>query len=111
MSSPNDRADKAGPSRSADASPLPYEKAFVVQFSAETDAPLENAAGRVEHLQTGRQARFTSAVELLASLRALLADGPPPSSSPRGEGADADRDSTGPRGRGRTHRHPRRDTP
>ena len=111
MSNPDDRADKAGPSRSSDTSPLPYHKAFVVQFSAETDALLAHAAGRVEHLQTGRQARFASAAELLASLRALLADGPLSSPSPRIDGAEADRGLTRPRRRGRTHLHPRRDTP
>jgi hypothetical protein len=52
---------------------LPYAKAFVVHFSADTDARLEHATGRVEHLQTGCRSRFASIGELLACLRAELA--------------------------------------
>jgi hypothetical protein len=37
---------------------LPYAKAFVVQFTAGTDAGLEHASGRVEHLESGRRERF-----------------------------------------------------
>ena len=54
--------------------PLPYERAFVVQFTAETSARLERAAGRVEHLQTGRRSRFASIDEFLACVAALLDD-------------------------------------
>ena len=53
---------------------LPYAKAFVVQFSTETDPRLRTAAGRIEHLQTGRRSRFASAEELLAGLKAMLAN-------------------------------------
>ena len=53
-------------------SALPYAKAFVVQFSAETDPRLGTTTGRVEHLQTGRRSRFASADELLAWLMAML---------------------------------------
>ena len=52
---------------------LPYAKSFVVQFSAETDPRLGTTTGRVEHLQTGRRARFASADELLAWIMAMLA--------------------------------------
>ena len=57
---------------------LPYAKAFVVQFSVDTDSGLEHATGRVEHLQTGRQARFTSVAELVTCITKLLRDMPPP---------------------------------
>jgi hypothetical protein len=53
---------------------LPYEKAFVVQFTAETDASLAPAAGRVEHLLTGRRSRFASIDEFLACITSLLGD-------------------------------------
>ena len=52
---------------------LPYARAFVVQFTAGTDARLEHAAGRVEHMQSGRGMRFTSAADLLACMVRLLA--------------------------------------
>ena len=53
---------------------LPYDRAFVVQFTAETSNRLERAAGRVEHLQTGRRSRFASIDEFLACVAALLDD-------------------------------------
>jgi hypothetical protein len=53
---------------------LPYDRAFVVQFTAETSARLERAAGRVEHLQTGRRSRFASIDEFFACVAALLDD-------------------------------------
>ncbi len=52
---------------------LPYAKAFVVQFSAETDPRHGTVAGRIEHLQTGRRSRFVSTDELLAWIMAMLA--------------------------------------
>lgn len=58
----------------ADRPTLPYAKAFVVHFTAQTDTRLEHAAGRVEHLQSGRRARFTSTADVLACIVALLAD-------------------------------------
>jgi hypothetical protein len=58
----------------AQGSALPYDKAFVVQFTAETGAGLEPAAGRVEHLLTGRRSRFASIEEFLACLATLLVD-------------------------------------
>jgi hypothetical protein len=53
-------------------SALPYAKAFVVQFSAETDPRLGIVTGRIEHLQTGRRSRFASVDELLAELMVML---------------------------------------
>lgn len=53
---------------------LPYGRAFVVQFTAATDAQLERATGRVEHLKTGRRERFTSIADLLARITAMLGD-------------------------------------
>jgi hypothetical protein len=58
----------------ADSRPaLPYAKAFVLQFGAETDARLGKVSGRIEHLQTGRRSRFTSVEDLLACIMAMLA--------------------------------------
>lgn len=50
---------------------LPAWKAFVVQFSHDADGSAR-FCGRVEHLQSGRRARFNSADELSAALRRLL---------------------------------------
>jgi hypothetical protein len=72
--------------RAADGPTLPYARAFVVQFTADTYAGLEYAAGRIEHLETGRRERFESADDLLLWISALLPcdrDAPGPSS--RGE--------------------------
>ncbi len=51
---------------------LPVYKAFVVQFTRETRAPSGVFAGRIEHMSSGRRARFESAHELLAALEKLL---------------------------------------
>ena len=67
------RAEDAVPRRADDKPTLPYAKAFVVQFTAETDARLEHVTGRVEHLQTGRRVRFTSMDDLRAGFVAMLA--------------------------------------
>ena len=53
---------------------LPVWKAFVVQFSRETNPRARKFSGRVEHMSSGRRARFTSAPELLAALRTLLVE-------------------------------------
>ena len=55
---------------------LPYVRAFVVQFTSNTEASLERAEGRVEHMQSGRRARFASTEQLLASFAHFLADEP-----------------------------------
>ncbi len=51
---------------------LPAWKAFVVQFSREASTPAAVFAGRVEHLSSGRRARFGSAEELVTILAKLL---------------------------------------
>jgi hypothetical protein len=51
---------------------LPAWKAFAVQFSLESGAPGGAFSGRIEHLHSGRRARFASPDELLAVLRQQL---------------------------------------
>jgi hypothetical protein len=51
---------------------LPAWKAFVVQFSRETGTNPGILSGRIEHLSSGRRARFNTSEELLTSLRTLL---------------------------------------
>jgi hypothetical protein len=51
---------------------LPAWKAFAVQFSQETGIRPDVFSGRVEHLNSGRRARFASRQELLAVLERLL---------------------------------------
>lgn len=51
---------------------LPPWKAFVVQLSEATNARSGVFAGRVEHLNSGRRARFESSQELLDLLTRLL---------------------------------------
>jgi hypothetical protein len=53
---------------------LPAWKAFVVQFSRDAGASSGICAGRVEHLSSGRRARFASSDELFAVLSRLLAE-------------------------------------
>jgi hypothetical protein len=53
---------------------LPAWKAFVVQFSRETGTPAGIFAGRVEHLSSGRRARFHSQEELVAILEKLVGE-------------------------------------
>jgi hypothetical protein len=65
-------AESPVPARADNPSALPYAKAFVVQFGAETDARLGLVTGRIEHLQTGRRSRFASADELLARIMTML---------------------------------------
>ena len=53
---------------------LPAWKAFVVQFSRDTGTEAGIFSGRVEHLSSGRRARFGSSDDLLATLLKLLGD-------------------------------------
>ena len=53
---------------------LPAWKAFTVQFSTETSTGCGVFSGRVEHLNSGRRARFVSKEDLLAVLERMLAD-------------------------------------
>ena len=45
---------------------LPTNRAFVVQFRAETDVERGRFVGRVEHVVSGQAAHFASLEELLA---------------------------------------------
>jgi len=51
---------------------LPVWKAFVLQFSRETNPRAGTFSGRVEHMSSGRRAHFASTRELLAVLEELL---------------------------------------
>ncbi len=51
---------------------LPVWKAFVVQFSRETETQTGTFSGRIEHLNSGRRGRFGSKKELLATLGKML---------------------------------------
>jgi hypothetical protein len=52
--------------------PLSPARAFVVQFREETEATRECFAGRVEHMVSGRAARFHSPEELLTFFTQVL---------------------------------------
>ena len=52
--------------------PLSPARAFVVQFREETEAVRECFVGRVEHMVSGRAARFHSPEELLAFFAQVL---------------------------------------
>ena len=54
------------------AGPLSPTRAFVVQFREEPEAVRECFAGRVEHMVSGRAARFHSPEELLAFFTQVL---------------------------------------
>lgn len=51
---------------------FPPWKAFLVQFSRDTDTQSDSFAGRVEHLSSGNRVRFNGEEELAATLRMLL---------------------------------------
>jgi len=53
---------------------FPVWKAFVLQFSRETGTQGGIFSGRVEHLSSGRRARFASREELLPVLSKMLED-------------------------------------
>ena len=55
---------------------LPYGRAFIVQFTSETETSRGRVAGRVEHLKTGGRSWFTSIDGLLASMTELLGELP-----------------------------------
>jgi hypothetical protein len=48
------------------------DKAFVVQFTRDTPSQAGVFAGRVEHMSSGRRARFTSPQDLLAVLGTIF---------------------------------------
>ena len=51
---------------------LPAWKAFVVQFTRESKGLPTPFSGRIEHLSSGRRARFESPEKLVATLKLLL---------------------------------------
>lgn len=53
---------------------LPAWKAFTVQLSLASGERTGVFAGRVEHLDSGRRARFASADDLIAILRRMLTE-------------------------------------
>jgi hypothetical protein len=69
---PRRTVSPAGAAQSAPT--LPAWKAFAVQFSTETCPVTGVFSGRVEHLNSGRRARFASKADLLAVLERMLAD-------------------------------------
>ena len=67
----------AGPGPDAEVS-LPAERSFVVQFRAGTAAGRDGPwSGRVEHLVSGRAARFEDCATLREFVLAVLAGGGP----------------------------------
>jgi hypothetical protein len=72
------KSKRSGPARapasseSAAVPALPVWKAFVVQFSRETAGQTGTFVGRVEHMSSGRRARFASTQELVATLQKML---------------------------------------
>lgn len=88
------RSGEANPGREPGRPAKALANALVVQFSDDTEADLTQASGRVEHLETGRGARFASASQLLECIASLL-DGqrqegpadavPEPAHAPRDE--------------------------
>ena len=67
-----DREPPAAASEREDVPSLPVLKAFVVQFTGDTRSQAGIFAGRVEHMSSGRRARFASKQELLADLETML---------------------------------------
>ena len=53
---------------------LPSNRAFVVQFRAQSSGALPSWAGRVEHLVSHQVARFHSLDELLAFMSRVLTE-------------------------------------
>jgi hypothetical protein len=54
------------------ARPLPTQRAFVVQFSAQTNVALGQFAGRVEHVVSGHARHFQTLEELVGCLVQML---------------------------------------
>jgi len=54
------------------ARPLPAQRAFVVQFSAQTNVELGRFDGRVEHVVSGHARCFQTLEELVVSLVQML---------------------------------------
>jgi hypothetical protein len=76
------------------ARPLPAHRAFVVQFSAQTNVELGRFAGRVEHVVSGHARRFQTLEELvgcLVQMLVTLGTTPPEGREDVGDGTDAPR--------------------
>jgi hypothetical protein len=54
--------------------PLTPQRAFVVQFHADTDLVAGRMVGRVEHVVSGRSQRFSSMASLLAFIENVLSE-------------------------------------
>lgn len=72
----------------ATGTPLPPERAFVVQLRALSDPRSEVLVGRVEHIASGAVGRFASAAELTTFIarigRSAAPGDPPPAASTGG---------------------------
>ena len=73
------------------ARPLPAQRAFVVQFGAQTNVELGQFAGRVEHVVSGHARHFQTLEELVGNLVQMLATLGilPPEGGEGGTGTDA----------------------
>ena len=69
---PNGSPTVRGGALPPEAPELPTERAFVLQVSRETGPNLEPFSGRVEHLATGRRARFENFEDFRAAVIRLL---------------------------------------
>jgi hypothetical protein len=54
---------------------LPPERAFVVQFYADTELDTAHMAGRVEHVVSGQVGHFRSLATLLSFISRVLIEG------------------------------------
>ena len=75
--------------REASTTPLPPERAFVVQLRAQSGPTAELFVGRVEHLASGAAEHFASATALITFIASVLAPeasaGPASASTPTSE--------------------------
>jgi hypothetical protein len=79
-----DESTKKSRSRASDSgtppgAAFPFKRAFVVQFVERADGSSTRFEGRVEHLETGRGARFGSRkalLDLLGGMLVLASPGP-----------------------------------
>jgi hypothetical protein len=67
----------------AQGSLLSPQRAFVVQFHADTDLEGDRCTGRVEHVVSGQATHFQSLDDLLVFITRILHTIPAPSSSSR----------------------------
>ena len=65
---------EAGEAPPPNAPELPTGKAFVLQLSRDTSLTLQPFAGRVEHLASGRRARFATFEDFRAAVIRLLSE-------------------------------------